>query len=63
MRKLFLLLIAEYFLIRMDKKIKADDEKLSSDITDFDKSFHEMSERIKLKRELNGKATKHEVDL
>lgn len=30
MRKLILLLIAEYFLIRMDKKIKADDEKLSS---------------------------------
>lgn len=29
--RLFLLLIAEYFLIRMDKKIKADDEKLSSD--------------------------------
>lgn len=31
MRKLFLLLLAEYFLIRMDRKIKADDEKLSSD--------------------------------
>ena len=29
--RLILLLIAEYFLIRMDKKIKADDEKLSSD--------------------------------
>lgn len=29
--KLILLLIAEYLLIRMDKKIKADDEKLSSD--------------------------------
>lgn len=31
MRKLILLLFAEYLLIRMDKKIKADDEKLSSD--------------------------------
>lgn len=31
MRKLLLLLLAEYFLIRMDRKIKADDEKLSSD--------------------------------
>lgn len=29
--RLFLLLLAEYLLIRMDKKIKADDEKLSSD--------------------------------
>lgn len=30
MRKLILLLFAEYILIRMDRKIKADDEKLSS---------------------------------
>ena len=29
--KLILLLLAEYLLIRMDKKIKADDEKLSSE--------------------------------
>lgn len=29
--RLILLLIAERFLIYMDKKIKADDEKLSSD--------------------------------
>lgn len=29
--KLILLLLAERFLIYMDKKIKADDEKLSSD--------------------------------
>lgn len=29
--KLILLLIAERFLIYMDQKIKADDEKLSSD--------------------------------
>ena len=29
--RLILLLIAEYLLIRMDKKIKADDEKLTSD--------------------------------
>lgn len=29
--KLILLLIAERFLIYMDKKIKADDERLSSD--------------------------------
>ncbi len=29
--KLILLLVAERFLIYMDKKIKADDEKLSSD--------------------------------
>ena len=28
--RLILLLFAEYLLIRMDKKIKADDEKLSS---------------------------------
>ena len=28
-----------------------------------DEDFKEMSERIKLKRELNGKATKHEIDL
>ncbi len=32
--KLILLLVAERFLIYMDKKIKADDEKLSSDIDD-----------------------------
>lgn len=32
--KLILLLIAERFLIYMDKKIKADDEKLSSDSDD-----------------------------
>ena len=31
MRKLLLLLIAEYFLIRMDKKIKASDDKLASE--------------------------------
>lgn len=30
MRKLFLLLIAEYFLIRMDRQINADDELSSS---------------------------------
>lgn len=29
--RLILLLVAERFLIYMDKKIKADDEKLSSD--------------------------------
>lgn len=29
--KLILLLLAERFLIYLDKKIKADDEKLSSD--------------------------------
>lgn len=28
-----------------------------------DMDFKEMSERIKKKRELNGKATKHEIDL
>lgn len=32
--KLILLLVAERFLIYMDKKIKADDEKLSSDCDD-----------------------------
>ena len=32
--KLILLLFAEYLLIRMDKKIKADDEKLSADSDD-----------------------------
>ena len=31
MRKLLMLLIAEYFLIRMDRKIKADDELSSSE--------------------------------
>lgn len=31
MRKLILLLLAEKFLQYMDKKVKADDEKLSSD--------------------------------
>lgn len=29
--RLILLLFAEYLLIRMDKKVKADDEKLSSE--------------------------------
>lgn len=29
--RLILLLLAEYLLIRMDEKIKADDEKLSSE--------------------------------
>lgn len=38
MRKLLMLLIAEYFLIRMDRKIKADDEKLSSE-NDSQKGF------------------------
>lgn len=32
--KLFLLLLAERLLVYMDKKIKADDEKLSSDSDD-----------------------------
>lgn len=50
--KLILLLLAERLLIYMDKKVKEDD-----------RSFEEMSERIKLKRELNGRATKHEIDL
>lgn len=31
MRKLMLLLLAEYFLMRMDRKIKASDERLSSE--------------------------------
>lgn len=52
MRNIILLLLAEKFLQYMDKKIKADE-----------KAFEEMSERIKLKRELNGRATKHEIDL
>lgn len=34
MRKLILLLFAEYLLIRMDRKIKADDEKLFSENDD-----------------------------
>lgn len=31
MRKLILMLLAEQFLVYMDKKIKADGEKLSAD--------------------------------
>lgn len=38
--KLILLLFAERFLIYMDKKIKADDEKLSSDGGENDERLH-----------------------
>lgn len=47
-----IVLLVDIALVIHSKRRKKDDEE-----------FEKMSECIKLKRELNGRATKHEIDL